>query len=195
MTCYSVAIVESGSTFITVEAENREAAEEVARGLYEAGEVSIDPMIDASDVTFTALEEMRERDDKLTVLMVKAGEKPESMSIDNNLSVMQKAVGGYIEVVPLDGDTVLICNEEGKIHGLPLNRAVYDEHHRMTEIIAGDFFICNAPPDREDFTSLTEKQLEKYTKTFNFPQKFIKTSTGIHAVNIKEKPKNREPSL
>lgn len=195
MKCYSVAIVESGSTFITVEADSMEAAEDEARRLYEAGEVRIDPMIDASDVAFTAIEETNERESKLTVLMVKTGKKPECMTIDNDLSAMQKAVGGYIEMFPLDDDTVLICNEEGKINGLPLNRAVYDEHHRMIDIIAGDFFICNAPPDREDFTSLTEKQLEKYTKTFNFPQKFIKTSTGIHAVDIKEKPKNREPSL
>lgn len=41
--------------------------------------------------------------------------------IDNTLEALQKIVGGYIEVVTLAPDLALICNEEGRIYGLPLN--------------------------------------------------------------------------
>ena len=42
------------------------------------------------------------------------------------LDEMQKAVGGYIELVPyfdhFEGEPCEVyCNEEGKIHGLPFN--------------------------------------------------------------------------
>lgn len=48
------------------------------------------------------------------------------------LEFLQKAVGGYIEVVP-DFDVyggqkgvVAFCNEEGKLHGLPFNAQATD---------------------------------------------------------------------
>ena len=43
--------------------------------------------------------------------------KKESMTLEE----MQKAVGGYIEIAYDDGKTQIICNEEGKLLGLPLN--------------------------------------------------------------------------
>jgi hypothetical protein len=44
-----------------------------------------------------------------------------------NLDALQKAVGGYIEVVPYftkyEGrPCIALCNENGKIEGLPVNR-------------------------------------------------------------------------
>jgi len=37
------------------------------------------------------------------------------------LEEMQALVGGYIEMVPMAGDKMLIINEEGKLQGLPYN--------------------------------------------------------------------------
>lgn len=45
----------------------------------------------------------------------------EQAEIDNTLETMQKIVGGYIETVTLSKDTVLICNEEGRIRGMQPN--------------------------------------------------------------------------
>jgi len=61
----------------------------------------------------------------------------------------------------LDDDNVsLICNEEGKLDGLPLNRDIgYD-------IIAGPFIIAGDDFENGDFISLTEAQIEKYKKRF-----------------------------
>ena len=41
--------------------------------------------------------------------------------MDNTLEALQKYVGGYIETVTLFQDVVAICNEEGRLLGLPEN--------------------------------------------------------------------------
>lgn len=40
---------------------------------------------------------------------------------ENTLEAFQKAVGGYIETVTFATDACVICNEEGRIMGLPYN--------------------------------------------------------------------------
>ena len=72
--------------------------------------------------------------------------------------VLQKVVGGYIEILQLEHTVDLICNDEGKINRLPLNRFVdYD-------IIAGTFIIVGHK-DSETI-SLSRKQIKKYKKVF-----------------------------
>ena len=56
--------------------------------------------------------------------------------ISDTLENLQKTVGGYIEVVPIDEKNVLICNEEGKLKNQPFNLEMpYDT-------IVGDVIIC-----------------------------------------------------
>ena len=76
-------------------------------------------------------------------------------------------------VYPFDDPVALICNEEAKLEGLPLNRALRDENGNIYDIIAGTFFLCGAPPDSEDFTSLTDEQLAHYTNRFRFIEFYI----------------------
>ena len=48
--------------------------------------------------------------------------------IDSGLESLQHEVGGYIEAIyPYEAPVALVCNEEGKLEGLPLNRALRDE--------------------------------------------------------------------
>lgn len=42
-------------------------------------------------------------------------------NISDSLANLQKFVGGYIEIVQLFGDLAVICNEEGRLNGLPYN--------------------------------------------------------------------------
>lgn len=58
---------------------------------------------------------------------------------DNSLKQMQDAVGGYIELVRLTDDDVMIVNEEGLIFGLPVN-----EHASKLagQSIVGNVLIC-----------------------------------------------------
>ena len=75
-----------------------------------------------------------------------------------------------------------ICNEEGKINGLPLNRAVYADPNReeMLDIIAGTFFVCDC--SGENFGSLSPDQLRRYTELFKYPERFFRAGNDIKAV-------------
>ena len=80
--------------------------------------------------------------EKMTVLYVKPGEKPKHIEIENDLEALQRAVGGYIEAVyPYEDPVALIVNEEGKLNGLPLNRALRDEDNDIYDIVAGPFLV------------------------------------------------------
>lgn len=60
--------------------------------------------------------------------------------IDGSLKSMQEAVGGTIQALyPFEEPVALICNDEGKLLGLPLNRALRDEEGRIYDIIRDIF--------------------------------------------------------
>ena len=103
----------------------------------------------------------------MKVLLIEPGKPPKPAIIPQTLAAMQKAV------YPFDDPVALICNEEAKLEGLPLNRALRDEDGNIYDIIAGTFFLCGAPPDSEDFTSLTDEQLAHYTNRFRFIEFYI----------------------
>ncbi len=51
----------------------------------------------------------------------KPGCAPELIEVENTLKALQTEVGGYIETVTIASDAVVICNEEGRLCGLPYN--------------------------------------------------------------------------
>ena len=72
--------------------------------------------------------EAAERDSTIAVLIVEPGKEPYVKEIDSGLESLQHEVGGYIEAIyPYEDPVALVCNEEGKLEGLPLNRALRDE--------------------------------------------------------------------
>ena len=76
----------------------------------------------------TGLGEATERDSTIAVLIVEPGKEPYVKEIDSDLKSLQHEVGGYIEAIyPYEDPVALVCNEEGKLEGLPLNRALRDE--------------------------------------------------------------------
>ena len=103
---------------------------------------------------------------KLKVLAVKAGEFPESVLMDNKLEVFQKFVGGYIEVLPWH-DALIVCNDEGKLQNLPMNRPLVHENE-ILDVICGDFFVVS-DDEEGNFDDLPENQLEKFAREFWFP--------------------------
>lgn len=227
----------------------------------------------------------------IKVVLVEPGKLARAAEIDASLAGLQKVVGGSIEgFYPFEEQVCIVCNEEGKLDGLPLNRAVYSEpeevelsyrelcakfrqaeqqHRHMTgyivftedswpepyplesrtfavssdnkafksgmggysiyggsidgtapcvrlegymadekggkdgwkiercyikerqmlDIIAGTFFICDC--SGENFGSLSEEQLKRFTEQFKLPETFFQTSKGIVAVPYKP-TKNQE---
>ena len=115
----------------------------------------------------------------LTVLKVCAGAKPEVVTIPHTLKAMQDIVGGTIQAIyPFEDAVALVCNDEGKLMGLPLNRAVRDpDTGTILDIIAGTFFICGLGED--DFASLTKAQIDHYSNLFRHPEMFLQSESQL----------------
>ena len=117
----------------------------------------------------------------MKVLVVEPGKVPYEQEIDSGLEPLQAAVGGSIQAVyPYDDPVALVCNEEGKIMGLPLNRALSDDEGNIYDIIAGKFLIVGL--GAESFDSLPDDLLEKYKEQFKCPEKFVRVAGKIMAV-------------
>ena len=116
----------------------------------------------------------------MNVLIIEPEKAPREAEIGSNLKAMQDVVGGYIEAVyPYDDPVALVCNEEGKLIGLPLNRKLEDY-----DIIAGTFFICGLSED--NFASLPPDLMEKYKEKFGRPEMFMRLGGQIIAVPIEQ---------
>ena len=110
----------------------------------------------------------------MQVIVVEPKKKPMVQDIGSDLESMQKTVGGSIEAVyPFDEPVALICNEEGKLLNLPLNRALRDDEGNVYDIISGTFFLCAAPPDSDRFAGLTDQQVKTYMERFAMPEMFL----------------------
>lgn len=55
----------------------------------------------------------------MKVIRKKPGCEPEIVEVENTLEALQREVEGYIEVITLPYGAAIICNEEGRILGLP----------------------------------------------------------------------------
>ena len=119
--------------------------------------------------------------ENIDVVMVEAGKPAAMATIGSDLESLQRAVGGSIEAAYFYDDPIaLVCNEEGKLNGMPLNRAVKDENGEIMDIIAGKFFICGL--GEEDFASIPKELQDKYLKMFEKPETFLKIGHKVFAV-------------
>lgn len=110
----------------------------------------------------------------MLVLMIEPGKAPRCLELSHSLEEMQKAVGGFIQILyPFEDPVALVCNEEGKLLGLPANRALRDESGAVYDIMCGPFFLCGAPPDSDTLASLTEEQICRYEQRFARPERFL----------------------
>ena len=112
----------------------------------------------------------------MRVLLVEPGKAARPVEMKNDLHEMQQMVGGPIQALyPWEEPVAIVCNDEGKNMGLPLNRVL--ENY---DIIAGAFFVCGI---RQMFLS---------------PEKFIQTPEGLLCIRINPvvspKPKTKKPS-
>ena len=119
----------------------------------------------------------------ITVLLVEPEKYPRPIEIGTELADLQKAVGGYIEVTyPFDDNVGLIMNEEGKIDGLPLNRALRDEDGGIYDVVAGSFLVAGLTDD--GFGSLTPDQMKKFEEKFHQPEVFLRMGKGLMALPL-----------
>lgn len=107
----------------------------------------------------------------ISVLMVEPGEHPKPTTLVNNLDALQKAVSigadqqGLIEVLNIEPNVCILCNEEGKLIGLEGNRRFGDD------ILTGVFYVIGSKRNG-DFASLPEDKIQKYTSLFWEPEHY-----------------------
>ena len=119
----------------------------------------------------------------IEILVIEPEKRPYRKSIEANLDTMQSLVGGMIQAIyPFEEPVALITNDEGKLLGLPLNRALTDAQGQVYDIIAGTFFLCGAPADSEDFVGLNTMQLQYYTQLFGHIETFLWVNEKIIVV-------------
>lgn len=58
---------------------------------------------------------------QIKAVIKEVGKSPKVAEIENELEVLKSLVGGYIEVVRVTPEILMICNEDGKLQGLPPN--------------------------------------------------------------------------
>ena len=126
----------------------------------------------------------------IRVVLVEPGRLARIAEVGTALDAMQRTVGGCIEAYyPFEEQVCIVCNEEGKINGLPLNRAIRDaDTGDMADIIAGTFFICDC--SGESFGSLSTEQQKRYLEKYRLPERFFRSKDGIESAPYK--PQNRE---
>ena len=104
----------------------------------------------------------------MKVIIVKPFTNPFVKEIKGDLESMQSVVGGYIQAIyPFDDEVALVCNEEGKINGLMPNRYLLNRNNGICDYICGDFFLCYAPCDSENFESMPDNLIDKYIAKFS----------------------------
>ena len=115
---------------------------------------------------------------KMQVIVVEPGKEAEIREIGSSLESLQEAVGGWIEAVyPYKDPVAIVCNEEGKLDGLPLNRALRDEDGYIYDVIAGTFLVVGLTED--NFGSLSDELAERYLELFRQPEVFLQEGERI----------------
>ena len=97
---------------------------------------------------------MEQNENTLSVLKIAPGQYPQQVEIDNDLKALQQAVGGSIGAsYPFEDPVAIVYNDDGKLMGLPLNRALWDEDGLMYDVIAGTFLVVGLGEDCLLYTS------------------------------------------
>lgn len=88
----------------------------------------------------------------MRVIRKRPGQVPQIVDVENTLESLQFEVDGWIEAVTFSEDACVICNEEGRIQGLPFNLEL------MGILFFGTILIVGV--DGENFTDLSDAVVE-----------------------------------
>ena len=91
----------------------------------------------------------------------------------------------------LCGEQHNVYNDDGKLMGLPLNRALRDENEEMYDAVAGTFLVVGL--GEEDFASLTPELAQKYEQLFHQPEAFLKLGNRLLVLPVPDEPPTEKP--
>lgn len=119
----------------------------------------------------------------LSVLKIAPGQYPQQVEIDNDLKALQQAVGGSIGAsYPFEDPVAIVYNDDAKLMGLPLNRALWDEDGLMYDVVAGTFLVVGL--GEEDFVSLSPELAQKYEEHFHQPEAFLPLGRRLMVIPV-----------
>ena len=75
-----------------------------------------------------------------------------------------------------------VYNDDGKLMGLPLNRALWDEDGLMYDVVAGTFLVVGL--GEEDFVSLSPELTQKYEEEFHQPEAFLPLGRRLMVIPV-----------
>lgn len=129
----------------------------------------------------------------IRILVMEPEKAPEVRSIPNTLECAQEVVGGFIQTVSYDSryrstfknaedakSIVVVCNEEGKLQQLPMNRVLL-YGNTILDVYQGTIFICGVA--HGEFVSLTDEQVRGLEHVYHEPDQFLNTPHGVIWVN------------
>jgi len=124
-------------------------------------------------------------EEKITVLAVEPGKEPYVQEIAGTLESLQKEVGGDIQAVyPYRDAVAIVCAEEGKLMGMPFNRALRDEDGHIYDVFVGKFLIVGLGEDK--FISIPDELIPKYTQIFETPEQLVKIGEKNYILPAKD---------
>jgi hypothetical protein len=100
---------------------------------------------------------------RIKVISIPVGSDPMVVEVAPTLEAMQDLVGGVdggcdlIQVVPMPDGLELVCDEEGKLKGLPLHLRIFGGK----DFVAGDCFLTRSDEEGES-VSVTRADIAKY---------------------------------
>lgn len=99
----------------------------------------------------------------LRIVIVEPNKAPYIKKVSNTLRALQDIVGGNIETITIPNRFIIVCNEEGRIHSLPLCRILTQNNCEFP--LFGTCFLISS--SGEEFVSLSEKQIEECIELFS----------------------------
>ena len=107
----------------------------------------------------------------IKVVLVEPGKLARQAEIPATLEGMQAVVKGSIEAFyPFEEEVCIVCNEEGKITGMPLNRAVYSEEI-ITDMsyseMTGKFYEAERSGSGEHLTGYIVFSQDSFNEPYN----------------------------
>lgn len=118
--------------------------------------------------------------DLLKVVYIEPGKPAYEAEIRHEMDALQRSVGGYVQQVNMEKGVVILCNEEGKLLGMPGNRRIGDA------ILAGPLAVVGFT--NRGYRSLTESETNKMLERFAVPdeisQSEVQADMGIRFIPL-----------
>ena len=128
--------------------------------------------------------------ERMTVLVVEPLKEPYVKRIASGYKSMQAEVDGTFQAIyPYDDPVALVCNDEGKLVGMDLNRGLRDDTGNLYDIVAGTFLVVGL--GEEDFTSLPTELIQKYTEQFQTPDVFVPRNGKLVVLPVPEQAQEK----